>query len=209
MNEEILEVIKTITSEGADLTAVETALKGYVKDPLGGINDKETAVKFIRDNPFLNSAYDSGISKGVESYKTRFNNEDLPGMLSAERQKAIREQNPEESSTDKRIRELEERLQVGEKEKATGLLKSELLSTFDKMKASELGFKTEDLEAYINQGENAVPNFVKQVDRFSEILKTRVEEALKGKYNTGSPGTGDEPTERDNWAGIEQSWMTK
>ena len=209
MDNEILEVIKTITSEGTDLTAVETALKGYVKDPLGGINDKETAVKFIRENPFLNSAYDSGISKGVESYKSRFNSDELPGMLSAERQKAISEMNPEESSTDKRIRELEERLQVGEREKATGLLKSELLSTFDKLKASELGFKTEDLEAYINQGENAVPNFVKQVDRFSEILKTRVEEALKGKYNTGSPETGDQPTERDNWQGINTDWMNK
>jgi len=209
MNEEILEAIKTITSEGTDLTAVETALKGYVKDPLGGINDKETAVKFIRDNPFLNSAYDSGISKGVESYKSRFSSDELPGMLSAERQKAISEMNPEESSTDKRIRELEERLQVGEREKATGLLKSELLSTFDKLKASELGFKTEDLEAYINQGENAVPNFVKQVDRFSEILKTRVEEALKGKYNTGSPETGDAPKDRDNWEGINTDWMNK
>ncbi len=209
MNDELLDVIKTVTSEGADLTAVTEAFKGYVKDPLSGIADKESAVKFIRDNPFLNSAYDSGISKGVESYKTRFTTDELPNMISLERQKIIAELNPEESAADKVAREFADYKAEQDAKEKTGLLKNELISTFDKIKAVDNGFKAEDLQHFVNMGEKGVEQFVKLNERIAEITKLKIEEALKGKYTGSDPEAGDPPEERDNWAGINVDYMNK
>lgn len=208
MDEEVLEVIKSIASDGADLTAVQEKLKSYVKDPLASIADKDSAINFIKGNSVLNSAYDSDISKRVEAYKTRFNSEDLPQLKSSIRQEVIKELKPEETEAQKVAREFEEYKQEQTNKETRNAIKSELLSTFDKLKASELGFKTEDLEPYVNQGEKAVENFVKQYDRFSQILKTRVEEALKGKFNTGDPQAGDKPQEYNFNKVLEgQTWI--
>jgi hypothetical protein len=209
MDEELLNVIKTIASEGADLSAVETAFTGFVKDPLSGINDKESAVKFIRDHAFLNSAFDSGISKGVETYKTNFSTNDLPSLISSERQKIIAELNPEETKADKVAREFAEYKASQETLAATGKLEKELISTFDKIKAVDNGFKAEDLQHFVNMGEKGVEQFVKLNERIAEITKTKIELALKGKYNTGDPEKGDDPVERDNWKGINTDWMNK
>jgi hypothetical protein len=210
MDEEVLEAIKSIASEGADLTAVETVLTGYVKDPIGGITDKDQAIKFIRDNPLFNSAFDSSISKAVETNRQKILAEDLPKQVAEARQKFISELNPEETEAQKVAREFAEYKQEQTDKESRGAIKSELLSTFDKLKASELGFKTEDLEPYVMQGEKAVENFVKQYDRFSAILKTRVEEALKGKYNTGEPETGDKPEAYNFNKVLEgQTWLNK
>lgn len=197
MDEQLLEAIKSIASEGADLSAVETAFTGYVKDPLSGINDKESAVKFIRDNPFLNSAYDSGISKGVESYKTRFTSDELPGLISSERQKIIAELNPEETAADKVAREFAEYKEAQEAKEKTVSLKNELISTFDKIKAVDNGFKAEDLQHFVNMGEKGVEQFVKLNERIAEITKTKIEEALKGKYTTDPPQQGDQQSDFD------------
>ena len=209
MDEELKALIQSVASEGADLSAIDTAFTGYVKDPIGGINDKESAVKFIRDNPFLNSAFDSGISKGVETYKTNFSTNDLPGLISSERQKIIAELNPEETKADKVAREFEEYKAQQESIAKTGLLEKELISTFDKIKAVDNGFKAEDLQHFVNMGEKGVEQFVKLNERIAEITKTKIELALKGKYNTGDPEAGDPPEERDNWKGINQEWMNK
>jgi hypothetical protein len=210
MDEEVLEAIKSIASEGADLTAVQEKLNGYVKDPLASIADKETAVKFIREHPFLNSAYDSGISKGVESYKTRFTTEELPNMISSERQKIISELNPEETKADKVAREFEEYKAQQESIAKTGLLKEELISTFDKIKAVDNGFKAEDLQHFVNMGDKGVEQFVKLNERIAEITKTKIELALKGKYNTGEPETGDKPEAYNFNKVLEgQTWLNK
>ncbi len=206
-NTELLDAIKVIASEGADLSAIETGLTGLVKDPLGGINDKESATAFIRNNPFLNSAYDSGISKGVESYKTRFTSDELPDLISSERQKIISELNPEESAADKVARDFKEYKEAQEAKEKTGLLKNELISTFDKIKASDNGFKAEDLQHFVNMGEKGVEQFVKLNERIAEITKIKIEEALKGKYTGAEPQSSDAPEERDNWKGINTNWM--
>jgi len=204
---ELLTAIKSIASEGADLTAITDGLTAYGVKPIDSVIDKETAVKFMRDNPFLNSAYDSGISKGVESYKTRFTTDELPTMISAERQKIISELNPEETKADKVAREFEEYKLKQESIAKTGLLEKELISTFDKIKAVDNGFKAEDLQHFVNMGEKGVEQFVKLNERIAEITKTKIELALKGKYNTGDPEQGDKPEERDNWKGINTDYM--
>ncbi|MCP4985411.1 MAG: hypothetical protein GY928_04860 [Colwellia sp.] len=206
-NTELFEAIKGIASEGADLSAIETGLNGLTKDPMSGINDKESATAFIRANPFLNSAHDSAISKGVESYKTRFTSEDLPSLISSERQKIIAELNPEETKADKVAREFAEYKASQEAIAATGKLEKELITTFDTIKAVDNGFKAEDLQHFVNMGEKGVEQFVKLNERIAEITKVKIEEALKGKYNTGEPEKGDEPEERDNWKNINTDWM--
>lgn len=194
---ELLTAIKSIASDGADLTAITEGLKAYGVKPIDSVIDKETAIKFMRDNPHLNSAFDSGISKGVESYKTRFTAEDLPGLISAERQKVISELNPEETKADKLAREFEEYKLGVDKEKAVDKLGKELITTFDTIKAGDNGFKAEDLQHFVNMGEKGVEQFVKLNERIAEITKLKIEEALKGKFNTGDPGAGDPPSTYD------------
>ena len=210
MDEELKALIQSVASEGADLSAIDTAFTGYVKNPLSGITDKESAVKFMREHPFLNSAYDSGISKGVESYKTRFSTEELPELISSERQKIISELNPEETKADKLAREFEEyKLGVQAKEK-TGFLKEELIATFDKIKAVDNGFKAEDLQHFVNMGEKGVEQFVKLNERIAEITKLKIEEALKGKYKSDPPLAGDDPETPIFKNPLEgQTWMDK
>ncbi|MCP4989060.1 MAG: hypothetical protein GY928_24280 [Colwellia sp.] len=207
-NTELFEAIKGIASEGADLSAIETGLNGLTKDPMSGINDKESATAFIRSNPFLNSAYDSGISKGVDSYKTKFTANELPDLMSSERQKIIAELNPEETKADKVAREFAEYKASQEAIAATGKLEKELITTFDTIKASENGWKAEDMQNFVNMGEKGVEQFVKFNDRVSEIIKVKIEEALKGKYIGSEPEAGDPPEERDNWKGINTEWMS-
>ena len=191
MDEELLSIVKSIAKEDADFTAVTESFKGYVKDPLASIADRESAEKFIRNNPFLNSAYDSGISKGVDSFKARYTKDELPSIVAAERQRVISELNPEETKADKLEREFNEYKASVKANEDRVILKNELLTTFDKVKAGDVGFKAEDIEPFVSLGEKGVEQFVKLNDRLQEIVKTRIEEALKGKYNTGDPKQGE------------------
>lgn len=185
--DDLLTAIEGIAKEGADLTAIKEGLSGLNVNPLDTVIDKETALKFIRDNPFLNSAYDSGISKGVDSYKTRFSQEELPSLISAERQKIISELNPEETAAEKVAREFAEYKQAQEAKEKQGALEKELISTFDKIKAVDNGFKAEDLQHFVTMGDKGVEQFVKLNERIAEITKSKVEDALKGKYTVETP----------------------
>ncbi|MCP4324542.1 MAG: hypothetical protein GY787_22320 [Alteromonadales bacterium] len=211
MDEVIKEAISKIAVEGADLTAIEESMKGYVKDPLATIDDKDKATEFIRSNPYLNSAYDSGISKGVEANRVKLEADNATALelkISEARQKIIAELNPEETPTDKRIRELEERLKEGEQKDKRRSLEAELISTFDKIKASDLGFKAEDVTLFADMGEKGIEQFVKLNDRLSEIVKARVDEAVKGKYVVDTPETGEEAKEYNFNKPLEgQAWL--
>ncbi len=211
MDEVIKEAISKIAAEGADLTAIEESMKGYVKDPLASIDDKDKATEFIRSNPYLNSAYDSGISKGVEANRVKLEADNATALelkISEARQKIIAELNPEETKADKLEREFNDYKAGIEAEKKRGALEKELISTFDKIKASDLGFRAEDVAVFADMGEKGVEQFVKLNDRLSEIVKSRVDEAVKGKYVVDTPETGEDAKEYDfNKPLRDQTWL--
>jgi hypothetical protein len=193
--DELMEAIKGVAQEGADISAIELGLTGL--NPLSGVSDKDQAMQLIKDNPYLNSAYDSGISKGVESYKERFNKEKLPELISAERQKLISEFNPEETEAQKVAREFAEYKQAQETKEHKATLRTELITTFDKIKAVDNGFKAEDLQYFVDMGDKGVEQFVKMNERIGQITKSKIELALKGKYTTEQPQAGEQQSNYD------------
>lgn len=209
MDEQIIEAIKSIATEGADLSAVETALTGYVKDPLSEITDKDKATEFIKSNPLFNSALDSNISKAVEVNRQKLLSEDFPQRLAEERQKLLKELNKEPSESEKLQAQIDEMKREQKDKEKTAFIEKELMKTFDSSNAAALGFTAEDLTSFTPLGDDAVPTFAKIYGRFAEVLKSSNEAVLKDKYKGEAPKTGDKPQERDHWAGINTSWLDK
>ncbi len=170
---ELLEAIKSIASEGADLTAIETGLTAFGVKPIDSVLDRETALDFIKNNAHLQSALDSRISSGVDTYKKRFNDEELPALKSSLTQELLKELNPEMTEVQKLEQVVEQmKKETLEKEKKT-LLRGELQKTYDTLKAGDMGFKVEDLALYAEMGDSGIENFAKMHTRFSEILKIK------------------------------------
>lgn len=207
--ENIIEAITKIVPEGTDITSVKELIAEATRNPLDSIVDRESAEKFIRDNSALNSFYDSGISKAIESHKSKFEKEKLPEIRTNIRQELLKELRPEETEAQKLAREFEEYKQGQQQKEALSALRTELVKSFDTLKAHEVGFSVSDLDNYVGMGENAIEVFAKNVERFKAIKTAAVEEALKDKYKATPPEAGDKPQERDHWKGINTDWINK
>lgn len=102
----MLDDIRAIAKEGADLSGIEGQIKGL--NPLNGLQTKEQALELIKTNPYLMSAFDSEVSKSVNSGVENFKNGKMQEEWKQREQELRKELNPEETEADKANRELRE-----------------------------------------------------------------------------------------------------
>jgi len=171
----------------ANATLKDTAkikeLDGLVKDldPLANIKTKEDALNFIDRNSLFKSGLDSAISKAVLSHDEKFTADKLPELLKAEREKAIKEANPEETPEQKANRELKDRLDAYEAKDKTNELKDSL-----RLKAKEIGFDG-DIERYSFLGDKALEYLVSDHEAIVSKIDSAIESTKKEFYGKSVP----------------------
>jgi hypothetical protein len=171
--------IKSIAKEGADISGVLGQLEGL--NPLNGLT-KETAFDFIKKNPVLLSTFDSEVSKSVNTGVDNFKQKGMQEIIK-EREEAIRKElNPEETPEQKRIRELETKLEASDGEKALAKLQDELST-----KAKELEFDPIKARDFAVWGENAMSKLEEYATWQNETLNSRLDSEIKTKFNGNPP----------------------
>ncbi len=179
------EDISAIAREDADLTGV----LGQIKDlnPITGLT-KETAFDFIKENQILISAFDSEVSKSVNTGVENFKAKGMQDVLK-EREAELRlELNPEESEASKVAREFNDfKSTVQAKEELAAL--KDLLST----RAKELSFDPIDAREFSAFGENAMPMLEKFAKRENERLTDRLSSQIKEKFSMDQPKGAQTP----------------
>lgn len=177
------EDIAAIAKEGADLTGIEGQLKNYVN--LAEL-PKEQVWDTIKAHPSLMSVFDSEVSKRVNTGVENFRNDKMPEYVSKavkEREEALRKElAPEETPEQKRIRELEEKIEASERDKSVNTLKDELAA-----KGKELDFDSEKARDYYVYGENAMAKLESDAAWFKEEINKRLDPKIKEKYKSGPP----------------------
>jgi len=175
--------IKSIAKDGADLTGVMGQIEGL--NPLNGLT-KETAFDFIKSNQMLISAFDSEVSKSVNSGVENFKAKGMQEILK-EKEAAIRaEINPKETPEQKEIRELKEWKNQSLNDQKMSALKDEL-----SLKAKELDFDTIKAKDFAVWGEDAISKLEEYAEWQNETLNTRLSSKIKDKYNTVQPKVTD------------------
>ena len=174
--------IKSVAREDADLTGVLGQLEGL--NPLNGLT-KETAFDFIKQNQVLLSAFDSEVSKSVNTGVENFKNKGMIEIMKEREAELRQELNPEESEASKVAREFNEfKSTVQAKEELNAL--KDLLSN----KATELGYDPIDAREFsVYGGEKALMMLEKFAARENERVNTRLNNEIKEKFNMGQPKT--------------------
>ena len=172
-------------------------------DPLKNIKTKEDALNFIDRNNLFKSGLDSVISKAVSSHDEKFTADKLPALIKEAREEAIREANPEETETDKRLRALEESNKEKDLIIANGQ-KKDLLTA----KAKEIGFRG-DIERYSRlSGEKALEYLVSDYEANSKYLKDKEDVMKKDIYKDNPPPEQGEEENNDFNLGSEMSKLS-
>jgi len=179
--EELLKLIKAGLKDGADIAAIETLVKGL--DVLAGVKTVEEAKELIAKTDLLKSANDSLVSIAVKSHDDKFTADKLPGLLKDEREKTIKEVNPEESKEQKIIREQKERIDALEATGKRSVLKSSLQA-----KAKELDYSG-DVDLFLNHGDKAVSLLESEAKRYKSAVDERVSNDIKKLYGDAKPKT--------------------
>jgi len=184
--------LKAVVKDGADISGIMGQVEGM--NPLNGLT-KETAFDFIKGNQVLLSAFDSEVSKSVNSGVENFKNKGMVEILKQKEEALRKELNPEESEASKVAREFKEFKESVENEKKTSLLKDQLSA-----KAKELGFPDPMLiRDLAGLGENAEVFADKYIELFNTALNDKLSEEIKGKYTKTAPKMSDKtPADLDS-----------
>lgn len=167
---EIIEQIKAISKEGADLSGIESALTGL--NPLTSIKDKDAAWGFIKSNDILRSTLDQKVTERVKTAEGNIMNGKFQEAMKAREAEIRAEVNPEETDAQKLAREFKEYKAGVEREKSDIKLKDEL-----SRKAEEIKFSPSLAKELSALGEKADPI----MDSFMEWHKAELDSALDGK----------------------------
>ena len=173
---DILEAIESVAKEGADLTEIKGQLEG-MKNPLTGLETKEAAWELIKSNKLMLSAFDSEQNKRGETTLANYKSGKMLDEWK-ERETALRaELNPEESEADKKLREMQEKINGMEAEKLLSSLKTDLAK-----KAKELEFDPIKAMDYAIYGDKAIEKLESDAEWFKTELETRLGTELKDKF---------------------------
>lgn len=172
MFEKVIEWIKANAAEGADIAELEAMLPN---------------TEAILQVPEIRSALDSAVSKAVQSHDKRFTDEKLPTLLDEERAKIRAELNPEETAEQKRIRELEERLQKADRERETRERRDKLRKKASELGISEIGLTPDDVETFVAFGDDAETTLEAYVGRTKEAMTSQLDNLLKERFGDNAP----------------------
>lgn len=173
----VLEWIKANAREGANIAEAEEMLASS-KMP----ETKEEAWNFIQKTPAFKSAMDAEVSRATAKHDENFMVNKFPEILKAERNKLMKELNPEETPERKELREIREELAKEKAEKAFELRRNALIK-----KATEKGFDPELAAELAVFGEDAETKLDVFVEKFSKNVNNKYEQTVKEKMGNSAP----------------------
>jgi len=176
-------------AEGIDISEVE---KLEVElDPLSGLKTTDQFLDFMGRNEGFKNALKKHETQAIEKHDEKFKTDKLPSLLKEEREKAIKEANPEETAEQKRIRELEDNAKARDKSDAEKDLKIALAA-----KAKEIGY-TENIELFMHLGDKAIETMEAFHATNTKYLDGEKEKILKELYKGKPPNKSEIETPKD------------
>jgi hypothetical protein len=175
----LIDDIKAVAKEDADLSGIESQIGGYINS-----NDVTTDnfIEIAKKHPKLLSAFDSQVSKRVESGVNNFKEKDMVSLLKSREEEIRAEINPKETPEQKKVRELTDKITAMESKEKLSMLQSEL-----SLKAKELGFDTIKAKDYAIYGDRAMDRLEADAEWFKSELETRLSSEIKEKYSKTVP----------------------
>lgn len=180
----LTEWIKANVKDGVDVTEAEKLVADL--NPLKDVKTADDALAFIKRNEVLVKALDAETARRVESHDKKYQEEKLPGLLEAEREKIRKELAPEETEEQKRIRALEEENKKMRDDQAKGQRKAKLREL-----AKESGFDPDLAEDFAVYGDDAEKYIEKHKKAAERRLEEQLSEELKKRGAAGHPRGGD------------------
>jgi hypothetical protein len=192
---ELLDWIKANVKEGAKIEEAQELMKGI--NPLDGLDSKDKALELIEKNQMLKAALDSETSKRIERHDEKFKSEKLPELIKQREEELRKELQPEETPEQKRIRELEEKL--NQKDQAEQLYQKKLeLREKAKQYAEEKGIQYDSTRAekFAQFGDDAEKLMIDSIDYMDTYGKSLLDSKLKDTYRGNAPkGNNGQPAD--------------
>ena len=187
---ELIEQIKSIAKDGADVTEIEQALSKL--NPLSGLTTKEEAWNLVKNNPLLLSTYDQKQNERAKTIEENLWNGKFADELKNREDNLRKGLNPQETESDKKLREMSNKLESMEREKSTSELRSQLSE-----KAEELGYSIAKAQELVVYGEKAMEKLESDASWFNQELDTRISSKMKEKYPSGQAPRNKPPMPAD------------
>jgi len=177
----IKEWVKANAKDGSNFAQFDELLAEYEVP-----NDIEEARAFVYKNKKLMSVFDDEVRVKIEAHDKKFAENNLPKILKEEREKIVKELNPEETPLEKRVREQDERIKAFENEKADGIRKASL-----RAKAQEIGFDPLLAEDFSVYGDDAVAKMARVKEYIDNASMSKVEAETKKRFGNTAPVGGN------------------
>ena len=171
-----------------------TFLEGL--NPLKEIDSKEKVLDFIDSNELFQKAKDSIISRATESYKNNHYAEDLKKAkqdIEADLKKRLKPK--EETEEQKRIRELEEKIQESENQRIRTEQQNFAMQYLDGKVFKGFNpsfFLGKDVEETKENLDSFLKPYLKMVEENQKAFEERVQEEVAKKLNGSIPPAGSE-----------------
>jgi hypothetical protein len=122
---------------------------------------------------WLQSKTDSFVSKGINTYKSKFEKEELPKIIDTE----VKKRNPEMTTEQKRIAELEAKFSDAEKSRKKAEVSSKLMRVAQERNIPSYLVDLSAGEDY----ETSLENLQNHYTKFNETLSSEVEKRIEGR----------------------------
>jgi hypothetical protein len=177
----IKEWVKANAKDGSNFAEFDELLSAYEVP-----TDITEAKAFVYKNKALLSAFDDEVRVKIEAHDKKFTENNLPKILKEEREKLVKELNPEETPKDKAFRELTERFNTRENELDMEKRKAAL-----RAKASEIGFDPQLAEEFAGFGDEAELKMSKVKEYIDTASMSKVEAETKKRFGNTAPVGGN------------------
>lgn len=176
----MLDWVKANVKEGANIAEFEEM---ETKEAIYSIKDKDAALALLTEKgTVFNAAKDAVVNDAILSHDRKFNEEKLPKLIEAEREKIKNELNPPETETDKELRELKN----WKSEQEAKNLRNEQKTALE-IKAKEIGYPIELAGRFAVYGENAEAELIKDHESRTSYIKQETENEVKRLYGDIKP----------------------
>lgn len=172
--------IKKNAKEGADIAEAEKLVEQY---SIEGIDTKEKALNFLKsDKGVFSKALHSANTEAIKSHDEKFESEKLPGLLKAEREKALAEANPEMTDEQKALKEANDKIDA-----LTLKDKEREFKSILRKKGEEFKFSAEESESYSVFGEKAQDVMKTHYEKIQSSIKDGLENVIKERFGNNPP----------------------
>jgi hypothetical protein len=173
-----MDLLEFIKEKSNSQEEYEQLVESLPKDPTKELKSKEEALAFMQTNDIFKRALDFHTTKKIEKHD-EIKQEEFKKMAY---EQAYKELNPELTEEQKRIQELERRLQDKEKKDAIEAEKARLRNL-----AKEIDFDPIRAEKYHVFGEEAESILRQDKEYITESVNTKLENEIKNRFGNGQP----------------------